>query len=195
MDQGQNYNRGDSATTQDTSSFQCFTPLHSLVPCPSPIPSESPNLSLACSRHLVCSVPHAFPSRPHSLCVKNHPFPCKAPCFLQFTIHRCISLPACYQLGLVHSMWVGKGVGVDIEDPKSVFHQHAFVGHLSGPSEYESALASYLLSLHATTWLAPIGPYREFAYDLGPWGSLGISNAWQAPPCSLFVPAPPLVCR
>lgn len=80
MDQGQNYNRGDCATTQDDSLFLCLAPLPSYWPCPSPPPLSLPvgvlhvpgvlcaqlHVHLAAS-FPVCELTH-FPARLRVLC-------------------------------------------------------------------------------------------------------------------------------
>lgn len=126
-----------------------------------------------------------------------HPHICKAPGFLQFTVHLCISLPACCHVpSLVHSMGIGSGGGVDIEDAKSVSHQHA-CGAVSLDLVTESATVSSfsLCSLQARAWLPLMGPWRQLAYDLGFQGLLDFSDAWQAHPCSPSILSPSLVWR
>lgn len=70
-------------------------------------------------------------------------------------------------------MWMGIGGGADIDDPKTVFHQHDCVGHHSGPGERKSALARHLLSVLSPgqNMAGPNGPYIEFEHDLGFWVS------------------------
>lgn len=142
MDQGQNYNRGDCAT----SSFLCSPLLCCSYHDPPSSLSQSPNLSFACSRCIVCSAQHAFTPQPHSLCAEFTHLPAKLLAFgsSQYVCaslcQHAVSPAVCTACG-----WE-IGVGMDIEDFKYVSISMPS-GHISRPSEYESALARHSFSM------------------------------------------------
>lgn len=116
MDQGQNYNRGDCAT----SSFLCSPLLCCSYHAPPSSPSQSPNLGFACSRCLVCSAQHAFIPQPHSLCEK---FTCLPAKLLAFGSSQYVRASLCWHAAspaLCTACGWEIGVGVDIEDFKYV---------------------------------------------------------------------------